>query len=193
MSYFYNYFMGKMKDGLIYPLGPFDENGKAYSILTRSRSFASHLHDDFIPMTRNMMSDELKKANICYAIDESDQQFMYSNKYLPYKDLPSSDFIKTGYFLISDIQAYESNGHNDDDIFWDHLTPTVYAAKLVNELKFGKNEEDENSIKDYTYFAYPDADSMEYESFLITCAFVSYIDNHYDTDVNSLVVIENEG
>lgn len=185
--------MGKMSGDKIFPLGPFDENGKPYSIFTRSRSFASNLHREFIPMTKNMVSDELKKSGICYALDESDDMFMSSNKYLPYKDLPDDDYIRTGYFLIEDIMAYESNGNDDSDIFWDYMTPTVYAAKLINEQKFGKNENDEHSVKDYMYFAYPDRDSIEYESFLINSAFASYIDEHYKTDVNSLVVIENEG
>ena len=48
MSYYYNYYLGYVKDGRVFSLGPFDYSGKLKALLSRSRSFASDLHDRFL-------------------------------------------------------------------------------------------------------------------------------------------------
>ena len=35
-------------------------------------------------------------------------------KYLDIKDMPNINYLKKGYFLIEDIQAYEQNGIDDE-------------------------------------------------------------------------------
>jgi hypothetical protein len=184
MSYYYSYYMGVMKDDKkVYPIGPFDEEGKLYSIFTRSRSFAGHLYDEFIPMSDDFIAD--KDKNNIWADEIC--------KYLPYKDLPNGDYIKSGYFLIEDVQTYEAHEHNSYDIFWDYLTPTAYAAKLDNELKFGKDKDDEHSIRDYMYFCYPEYYCQEYEVAMIKRAFEAYMAEHFDVSEDDLVVLETEG
>lgn len=200
MGYYYNYYIGKIRDGKIYPLGPFDENGKIYPVLWRSRSFASDLHDDFYPMKRDMVSEELSKSHIYGEFDCDDDEvdvFGQYNKYLPYAELAGGSYIKSGYYLISDIEAYEATGEDD---FEPPLTPTAYAMKLENELKFGspKNTEDddyyEHSVKEYAYFSYPDYHCKEYEAAVIRVFINAYVEGCYSEDRDAgLVVIETEG
>ncbi len=62
MSWYVSYYIGyRTKDGKIYPLVPFDSFGKLKSILTRSRSFASDLWDDFRSVSLKDTTDELRK------------------------------------------------------------------------------------------------------------------------------------
>lgn len=62
MSYYYNYYLGYKKDGKFYPMAPYDRKGKLESILWKSRSFASDLHEDFRIIKNEDISDELYKA-----------------------------------------------------------------------------------------------------------------------------------
>lgn len=83
MSYYYNYYLGYKKDGVLYPMGPFDRKGKLACVLWKSRSFASDLHEDFriaddkqtsIELRESLLSDDTlescRKANIPYTDEE---------------------------------------------------------------------------------------------------------------------------
>lgn len=211
MSYYYNYYIGYEKDGKLYPLGPFNalRKDKFLPVLYRSRSFASDLYEDFNVIPKDMYSDELKKALIDSEAFEDEEEYFksYPNpQYLYFSELGSSDFIKTGYFLIEDIVEYEKNDHDTDGIFYDYLTPTLYAAKAANELTFGKPEKKTDAggydyvpsaASDYSYFAYPDYHCKEYETYCIQEALHSminsvYINEEKDGDIK-FVVIETEG
>ena len=174
MSYYYNYCLGYLKNGKVYPLGPFDAKGKIYYVLSRSRSFASNLHEDFYDLPKNMYSNELKKT---FQYETWDGETEVNDlRYIQISELGSTNFIKTGYFLISDVEKYEKNDGDDYDLFWDNLSPAIYAAKLENELKFGapKEQTDDygekytpHSVADYMFYVYPDYNCREYETFLI--------------------------
>ena len=60
MSTYYDFYLGyKKEDGLIYPLGPFDDKGRFFSIFYRSRSFVSDLYQDFWQVDRSNITKVL--------------------------------------------------------------------------------------------------------------------------------------
>lgn len=197
MSYYYNYYAGYMLNNKIYPWGPYDRNGKLHAILSRSHSYASDLYKYFYTVEENAISDELRKE---FEYKNWDGSNVISVKYLQLEKLPTRSFIKKGYFLIKDVEAYESNKEYFEG-FCDVLTSDIYAAKLQNELMFGKNqpkkddegyEYTEPNASDYMYFAYPDYETKEYESFLIREVFDML--NEYDLPSEAeFVVLETEG
>ena len=197
MSYYYSYYLGYKKDNKIYPLGPYNCQGKIRPIISRSRSFASDLHEEFYTIREDAVSDELRKD---FEYEDWKGNKVVDAKYLPLDELPSGDYIKKGYCLISDVRVYEENP-DDFDGFFDTLSPTVYAAMLDNELKFGKptpQKDDEgceytpHSVSDYMYYAYPDFHCKEYEADFIR-TFANYFRN-YDIEFDAeLVVLETEG
>ena len=156
MSWYYSYYIGKKINDKIKIIGPYDNKKQLHPVVERSRSFASSLKDDFI------RSD-----------DEELKEIMNSDyvSILPYNDLPKGSYIKTGYFLAEEVQYYLDTG-NLDDIFYEKLSPEVYAEKLKIESVLGVPETKINEYKsyscaDYIYFAYPDYRCKEYEAFLI--------------------------
>ena len=82
MSYYYNYYIGyQTPDKKIYPIGPFDAKGNIHSALTRSRSFASNLHDEFYYINEKSVTDELIDA-LGYAWEGEEKKFE-DGKFLP--------------------------------------------------------------------------------------------------------------
>ena len=199
MSYYYNYFIGYMHEGKIYPLGPYDAKGNPRDALSRSRSFASDLHEDFYIVRDEMISDELRK--IYEYKDYNDEVSMPRLKYLRVAELPKESFIKKGYFLISDVVLYEEGDGDTDELFYDRISPSVYAAMMKNEITFGKPEDEydaegekieRHSARDYMYYAYPDYNCKEYEAEVIRT--IAYRLETYDLPKGfELVVIEDEG
>ena len=193
MSYYYNYYLGYMKNGKIYPWGPYTADGTLKQILEKSSSFASDLYYLFDRIGEDQISEELRK------------EFEYENfmgekvivvKYLPIENLPVGSFIKTGYFLIKDVIEYEKD-QNSTDLFYDTVTPSVYAEMIKNEFIFGKKEakDDEEIVhnaSDYMYYAYPDYDSKEYESFYLRTAAEAMRTYTMEDDV-IWVILETEG
>ena len=204
MSYYYNYYIGYRYNGKFYPLGPFTTHYELKPVITRSRSFASNLYEDFNIIDPTNLSPDLR------------EQFEYENykgekicnvKYLPINKLPSKSYIKKGYYLIRDIRRYEKEKQEHGDYFYfdgfyDVLSPEIYAAKLQYELKFGKNQLKKNNkncyeyaepnASDYMYYAYPDYYSKEYESFLLREA-VDMLADYCDCENIEYVVLETEG
>ncbi len=191
MSYYYNYYIGYKKDNKIYPFGPYDANGKFYSIISKSRSFASNLYEDFYRVKEEQISDELRKI---FSYKNYKNEEVVEVKYLPVKDLPKGSFIKTGYFLIDEVERYEKTEETDE--FSTPLTPQIYAAKLQNEVMLGKkksNDEEcvEYNASDYMYYAYPDYNSKEYEAFILR-----NVAGNFDFSIPEgaeLVILEDEG
>lgn len=196
MSYYYNYYIGyKTPDNKIYPIGPFDAKGNIHSALTRSRSFASNLHDEFYYINEKSITNELIDA-LGYAWEGEEKKFEHG-KFLPLSELPNGSFIKDGYFLIEDVMHYNETGEAD---FYDCIPKEVYAAKLQNEITLGPplpetDEFDQNvtpkSCRDYMYFAYPDTESKEYEACVIRLA-AEVFEFAIPKDA-TMVIIETEG
>ena len=196
MSYYYTYYLGYEREGKIYPFAPYDCFGHYKPVIERSRSFASDLHDRFSYIPEEQYSDELRKAFSYWEGTNKVEEV----KMCRLEDLPHGSYIKTNYYLIEDVQRYEED-HDPDDLFYDHLTPTIYAAKAANEAQFGKpqprkNEYDEeytpHSASDYMFYAYPDYHCEEYEAALLQRAADIY-DYGCLPENSSIVVLLTEG
>lgn len=198
MSWYVNYYLGVQdKDGKIVPLGPYDNKGKLKCVHSTSRSFTTDLKDEFIPILDAMITDELRKE-FKYDIEGELRRYF---EYCPIADLPKGEWIKTGYFLIEDINRYLED-YSDFDDFYQYLSPAQYAIKLENELKFGKpkpikdcegEEIEQYSCSEYAYFAYPDYQSKEYESWLLRTT-ANMLTEGFELDEESrIVAIKTEG
>lgn len=196
MSTYYNYYLGYLKEGKIYPMGPFDYAGKLCSASSKSRSFAdANLYDLFSPIPENMLSDELLKHL-------KNSQFS-PLQYLPYEDLPIENPFKQGYFLISDVQAFERT-QDSWDLFYDHLSPTVYAALMTNQQKglipTNRDEDDEDDeddkpkqASDYMYYAYYDENCMGDELLKIRTVASMLNPYYFNIKAKDMVVILSAG
>ncbi len=172
-----DYYIGyQMPDRKIYPMGPYDKNGKLHAAMWRTGSGSSELYNDFYGMGAHMISDELRKE---FEYVDWKGEKTVDVRYMPVTDLPNGSFIKSGYFLLEDINYYQTKEDDDptyEDIFYDKMTPLEYAERLRNEIILGdppkqydcEGEELEiHSVRDYAYFAYPEYRSPEYEAMLL--------------------------
>lgn len=200
MSTYYLYYLGYQdKDGMIYPLGPFDNKGKLHPVSDRSRSFASDLYEYFNCVKEEDKSEELIKAlHSSVTLEEYKEwnDFEKEVRYLPISELGSSDFIKKGYFLIEDIKLYKET-ESLEDLFYERMSSEEYAAKLVNEMTFGPpkpkldcegNEIETYSCRDYSYFAYADEFSKEYDAYLLKTTAEMYSFYNYEFGDNGKIV-----
>ena len=187
MSWYYSYYIGKKVENKIEIIGIYDNKGKVHPVIERSRSFASSLKDRFDRYNGEDLEELKEKLSTDYI------------SICPYKDLPKGDFIKTGYFLIEDVTQYLKE--NDTwDLFYDKISPEVYAEKLKNEQMLGApkpkkdiegNEYEVHSCADYMYFAYPDYYCEEYEVFMIKDAVEMLEPYNYERD--DLVIVLSQG
>ena len=198
MSYYYDYYVGYKLDDKIYPLGPFDNKGKLKPVISDSSSFASPLHQRFYEIRESEVSDEFR-ANFEWE-DWQGKKTLGTVKYLPVDELPTGNFVKSGYFLIDDVKAYEAK-----DVwfvgFYDTVSPVVYAAMAEKELKFGKNqpkkdeegfEYTEPNASDYMFYVYPDYKCEEFDAFMLRRA-ASALEPYDVSEGMELVIIESEG
>lgn len=197
MSYYYTYYIGYRTKGKIYPLGPYDCFGNLRPVLNRSRRFASDLYEDFISVSEAEISEELRKE---FESEDWNGKKVVPVKYLPIKDLPIGDYIKKGYVLISEVIENEASEDNFDG-FSTVISPTVYAAKLDHEMKFGKNPTEtdefgnayhEPNASEYMYYMWPDYLCKAYESSIIRDYFETLKNYHMPEDCE-YVVLETEG
>ena len=198
MSYYYSYYFCYKKDGKIYPYAPYTIKGKLKPILEKSRSFASDLYQDFNVVQKDQISEELFKE-FSYEIDENDVEIPQL-KFLEFNKLTTEDYIKKGYFLIEDIKEYD--GLYSEDIFYNMITPEMYAIKLQNEIMFGKNtpkkdsegyEYTEPNASDYMWYAAIQYNSKEYESWLIRNAVDMLYDYDFFKNGMEVIIVETEG
>ena len=143
MSYYYNYYIGYKKDNKIYPLGPYSCDGKINEVLSRSRSFASDLHDDFHKMPNEMITSELRRD---FEYENFNGEKTVDVKYLELDKMPDDNFIKSGYFLIEDVQSYLK----DKDTSW-YKQPDNVVGVLI-DTKTGKIATNESLRKSVLYY-----------------------------------------
>jgi len=198
MSYYYDYYIGYKSGDKMYPFGPYNSLGELKAVISRSRRFASDLHNEFYPIDDNEVSDELREV---FEYEDWNGNRVVNVKVLAIDELPKGSYIKKGYFLNEDVQRYEDLGI-DFDGFYDSVSPVIYASMAQNEARFGKpdrrkNDYDEwyypHSASDYMYYAYPDYESKEYEAEVIRT--VAYMLNDY-TELPKdarLFALETEG
>lgn len=194
MSCYYTYYIGYMHEEKIYPLGPYNSFGNLMNVLSRSRSYASDMGNHFWEMSNEYVSEELRKE----FESENWKGEKVVNLYWEYLDnLPNGDFVKNGYFLIKDVEAYEKE-HDALDLFYERLSPQVFAAKMLNEAKFGKtdtqydeegNPFENHSVSEYMFYAYPDYYCEEYEAYLIRRFAESLVGYHQLPEGSRVVVL----
>lgn len=191
MSYYYDYYIGYEKDGKIYPLGPYNSFGTFKPVLSRSRSFASDLHEMFYRIRPEKKSKQLQEALGYLSSDEE-----MAIKFLPVNELPSESYIKSGYFLIKEVEDYLRTENSAS--FSYSMDPRIYAARQQNELLFsGTNDKIENEdyntyrLSDFMYFTFPDYSSKEYESFVLRSFLDSLLTD--EIEVDRYVILETEG
>ncbi|MBP5564959.1 MAG: hypothetical protein J6X45_04470 [Lachnospiraceae bacterium] len=202
MSWYTTYYLGLQdKDKKIIPLGPYDNNHKLKSVISTSRSFTTDLKDLFYPIQDEMVTDELRAEFSC----DIDTELRPYFEYLPLKELPTGEWVKSGYYLLSDINTYLASLRDDNtyfEDFYDSLSSTEYAMKLENELKFGKPqpyidadgwEVKEHACSEYAYFAYPDYECQEYEASLLRTVAGMLKESYNLEDGEQIVVIKTEG
>lgn len=175
MSYWYTYYIGYELNGVVHVAGPhYKESQKAMPALAKSQSFASDLYDDFYALPENKMGDDVK-YQFTYTDWDGKETLEYV-KYLPIEQLPSVNFVKMGYYLIQDIQRYQKYKVAEQEYFYNMISPEVYLAKVENQMKFGPNPEKEDveggkykepDASEYMFYAIPDYNSREYESFFL--------------------------
>ena len=204
MSYYYNFYCGYEKDGKIFPLGPYDCEGKLHDIIYYSHSYSMicDLHKLFNNVTESQISDELRKE---FEYTDYNGEKVCKVKYLYLSEMPSTNFIKSGYYLIDDVKAAEED---EEYPLWNlmpRFSPLIYSAKLLNEIKFGpsecKTDEDGEEYKepdasDMMFYAFPDYNCNEYFSFVINLYFDSLDSIAYKFNGEpgvKLVVLETEG
>lgn len=189
MSTYYSYYIGykdEQGDNLIHPLGPFDADGKLHPAGEWSRSWCPGFRNMFYRSAANEYSGEFVDA-IKTTYDSQDEEvfdndgFTSEMDWIYLSELPSGDYIKSGYFLIDDVRNYLAVNNNDrvellDELFFDKVTPVAYNGMCDSELKFGKKEptKDElgfviqhNNASDYMYFAYEDTNCDAYKAHVI--------------------------
>ena len=202
MSWYTNYTLGYIskEDNLIHPLGPFNSKGELRDIICTSASFTTDLKELFRAVDEKEVGlDFLQK--VCHYKESGDRtvkQVLHDNYVgiCPLKDLPSESYIKSNYYLISDVSNYMKN-KDDFDTFYDYLTPIEYAERLKAEFTFGFHSalDDEGnpisrSVSEYMYFSYPDYHCKEYEASILRYAANIY---EFETDVKEVVIIKTEG
>lgn len=161
MSQYFLYYLGYKKGDKIYPYGPYNVEGKLKPISSRSRSFASHLYEEFWRVSEENISDELRKEFEYENGWTGKKEISRELRWLPIKDIPvSSDFLKAGYFLVDEIMDYEASKEDlaPQWCFTTPLTPTAYAALATSNP---------DESKKYAYYAYIDLWSDEYDAFII--------------------------
>ena len=177
MSWEYTYYSAyrNKKENKIYFLGPYNHEGKIKDVFSRSSSFASDMYELFRVVNKEEISD--KMLNDLYNLwDVNDEEFEGCFRqgllgYCALENLPTGDYIKSGYFLNSKIKEFEET-HDCDDLCG-YLTTNEYLRMLQNEIKFGKpgkkmndwgEEYIPNSCEDYSFYRYVDYSCEEYEA-----------------------------
>lgn len=179
MSTYYSFYLGKQDGDKIIPIGPFDRSGKLVpSLFCCGDTYG--LRDYFMRIDKSKLSDDFGNFDEFEEISICD-----------YKDLPGDSFVKSGYYLIEDVERYKQNENLIywGEIFYDHLSPEVYAAKMSTELALGPpklykddfgEEIQPHSVADYMYFTYIDYASEEYLSHEIKSVLSLFVDDPGD-------------
>ena len=164
MSWYYSYYPCiRHKDGTIDIMGVFDKDGFAHPCLCNSRSFEYGLHEEFVDIQlSNLTNDSIKALRINLdEWDEVERNNPYMS-YCAYHDLPSGSYIKSGYFLVEDIDNYEEWLNNPSDIWFDGFYEKISTQHYMNLLQHAPKE----ALK-YAFYMYADKECKEYHSSIL--------------------------
>lgn len=175
-SYFY-FYVGYIdnKTKKVHPMGPFNDQGKLQEIFYKTGSFISDMYHSFEKVKLEDIDEKWQeKFSVTYGINEEKRESVLLMQYPD--QLPDSNYIKSGYYLVKDVNEYLKSEESGDDFdgFYEKIDPLMYAELVKQEVMFGKPEpkKDEEgyeipvySASDYMWFCYPDYYGEEYESF----------------------------
>lgn len=178
MSVYYNFYIGiqnketgKLEHfpGLTYEDSE-SKKERAHQVLYRSRSFLPDNTLEYFNFVDLDKVDEVLKNTFTYEgwngeLANSDPHMITLN------DLRSLslDYIKRGYFLVEDVDAYEKMKYKDpEDLFYDTVSAVTYANMCAKNVQTTTEKDDEgyeyvkHGWTDYMYYAYPDTNCKEY-------------------------------
>ena len=200
MSWHYCYYIGiqNKETKEINPFGIYDCYGKLIPVIDHSRSFATDIKDCFYDIPSKKIGNKLREE---FEYDDIDGKRMPNLRYCPLYELPFSEYIIKGYFLIEDLAAYEQGG--DDSVFYNMIKPEYYPELMRKELTFGKNtpkkdiegnEYTEPNASDYIYSAVPNYFCKEYDSHILHTVTDMLLEYNYSIlDKYNIVIIEWQG
>lgn len=154
MSTYYRFYVGyKTKDDKCHLFGPYNKFGKLRPVIERSRSFIGNFIDDFIKMDESQMDDEIKKEfGYESPLMDSNYGTRYSVYYIDANELPSTNFIKSGYYKAEEVLE---NMNDDEKYFSESYDEKEYSFLLQKAVRADDKEEIER-LKEFIYYCYPD-------------------------------------
>ena len=176
----HNFYIGFIQDGKFYLSGPCTADGTIHPVISEIDCDNDDYPIDryFSRIGEDDADDDLVKA---LSYRNSDGENVFDVCYCPVSGLPNGSFIRKGYFLCSDVAAYldlmnlesKTNGEWDcadmDGLFEVMIEPEVYASALKNEMLLSEVPDillsGRRSMADFMYFAYPDANAIEYKAY----------------------------
>lgn len=204
MSYYTSSYIGvRTSDGKLYPVGPFDADGRLVPITETSLSFTpDEINELKYSVGSEDISNELVKALIANYDENEFSKDDLEISYIDFSDLPTESPLKSGYFLIKDVAQYESDPEYFEG-FYEHLSPAAYAAKLQAEAVIGYPTPQKDA-EGYEIPVYSAADYMPYayidtESFAFYAMKMRYVSDMYDTytiekkygkDAKKIIILE---
>lgn len=161
MSTYYYFYLGyRTLDNKVHLLGPCDKFGKFHPMLERSRSFIGNVPYNFYHIDESEMDDEVK---IKFGYESYNKTISYNISYLPTNELPSTDFIKSGYFNVDEVLK---NLNESEKYFEEYYNFNEYSLKLQSAV-ISNDTEEINRLKKFIFYSYPDYSSDEYVYFLL--------------------------
>ena len=135
MSWYISFYCAtrNKKTKMLYPLGPYDNKGKYYDVLCKSRT--SHIWDQNEGVIEKAKLEEVSEELRTALRPETYENYFTEEEYgryggwiyiLPYHELGASNYIKKGYVLLEDLERSEDENSWFDG-FSDVLTPVTYA------------------------------------------------------------------
>ena len=168
MSTEYYFYLGYRDNNTekIHALGPYDNTGKLKPFYYCSSAISDVFYDYYNKANIKELDESIIED---FASEDKEESYCY---YINIDECADTNFCKSGYFLIDDVERYKSEGsYILDEIFYEKLDPLVYAEKLKNERMFGPpktitdcegNDITPRSMSEFMYFCYPDFQSIEY-------------------------------
>ncbi len=183
MSYYYTYYLGKRETatGRVSLAGPYDEKGHVVSLMSKSRSFASDLHEDMLPLAEEEMAEDVREQ-FTYE-DWKGNKVLDTVKSMPFAALSGKTPFKCAYVPAFDV-IDQNDTDDDDEIYYsDKLNDAQYATLCAAsvrgsaagkrtieryDLEMGEYKGMELGPEDYVRHMWVDTTSREYEEWLLS-------------------------
>lgn len=212
MSYYFNYYLAKRPTagGKVSLCGPYRADGKPCCVLSRSRSYASDLHEEFRRLPSENCEQPLLDA-FSWESPVTGERTFEDLKWLPMSALGGAEPFRSGYVLVDELLRVDEDALADAD--WDPfahvLAPSQYAAFCQSayspngrplrieyeDALAGELAHKDAWPSDYVRHSWVVRRSREYEAWLIR-SFADELRDDLYAELgrdHELVVIETEG